>query len=102
MVQKINFQDFVDGFKKAGRENQFSYDALKLIFEFMEEIEEVIEKTIEYDVIGICCDFSEYTLKDFNNDFETDFESLDEVEKYLSFDTTVIGKTEDSIVFQNY
>ena len=46
MVQKINFQDFVDGFEKAGRKNQFSYNALKLIFEFLEEIEEVIEKTI--------------------------------------------------------
>jgi hypothetical protein len=60
MKTTVNFNDFVDGFQKMGRENQFSYDGLKLIFDYLESEE------IEFDPIGICCTYTEYTLDEFN------------------------------------
>ena len=101
MKTTVNFSDFVDGFQKMGRENQFSHDGLKLIFDYLESLEEVVEE-IEFDPIGICCTYTEYTLDVFNSDYGTKFSSIEEIEEYLGKHTSVIGKTENSIVFENY
>ena len=92
----VNFSDFVDGFQKMGRENQFSYDGLKLIFDYLESEE------IEFDPIGICCTYTEYTLDEFNSDYETKFKTLQEVEDYVSFRSDTVGLTENSIIIKNY
>jgi len=102
MKTTVNFSDFVDGFTKLElRKDQFSYDGLKLIFDYLESLEEDGEE-IEFDPIGICSDFTETTVLEFNSDYGTKFSSIEEIEEYLDQHTSVIGRTEDSIVFENY
>ena len=96
MKTTVSFSDFVDGFTKLGRGNQFSCDGLKLIFDYLEGEE------IEFDPIGICSEFTETTVPEFNSDYGTKFSSIEEIEEYLDQHTFVVGKTEDSIVFENY
>ena len=95
MKTTVNFSDFVDGFQKMGRENQFSHDGLKLIFDYL-------ESEIEFDPIAICCNFTESTLDDINNDFDKNFKSLSATRKFLEEQTNVIGITNDSIVYENF
>lgn len=59
MIKSINFSDFCDAFFNTGRNEQFSYDAKKVIFEYLEDLEEHTGEQIELDVIAICCDFME-------------------------------------------
>ena len=102
MKTTVNFSDFVDGFTKLElRKDQFSYDGLKLIFDYLESFEEDGEE-IEFDPIGICCIYTEYTPDEFNSDYGTKFSSIEEIEEYLDQHTSVIGRTNDSIVFENY
>ena len=102
MKTTVNFSDFVDGFTKLElRKDQFSYDGLKLIFDYLESLEEDGEE-IEFDPIGICSDFTETTVPEFNSDYGTKFSSIEEIEEYLDQHTFVVGKTKDSIVFVNY
>ena len=102
MKTTVNFSDFVDGFTKLEfRKDQFSYDGLKLIFDYLESFEEDGED-IEFDPIGICSDFTETTVPEFNSDYGTKFSSIEEIEEYLDQHTSVIGRTNDSIVFENY
>ena len=101
MKTTVNFSDFVDGFQKIGRGNQFSYDGLKLIFDYLESLEEYGEE-IEFDPIGICSEFTETTVPEFNSDYGTKFSSIEEIEEYLDQPTFVVGRTKDSIVFENY
>ena len=95
MKTTVNFSDFVDGFQKMGRENQFSHDGLKLIFDYL-------ESEIEFDPIAICCNFTESTLDDINNDFGKNFKFLWYARKFLEEQTNVIGATNDSIVYENF
>ena len=68
MKTTVTFSDFVDGFTKLEfRKDQFSYDGLKLIFDYLESFEEDGEE-IEFDPIGICSDFTETTVPEFNSD----------------------------------
>ena len=102
MKTTVTFSDFVDGFTKLElRKDQFSYDGLKLIFDYLESLEEDGEE-IEFDPIGICSEFTETTVPEFNSDYGTKFSSIEEIEEYLGKHTSVIGRTKDSIVFENY
>ncbi len=59
MYKIINQASFVSEFEQSERKNQFSYAALRAIFDYITEIEEGGEE-IELDVISICCDWCEY------------------------------------------
>jgi len=102
MKKTVNFSDFVDGFQKIGRGNQFSSDGLTIMFNYLENLEEEIGEEIEFDPIGICCTYTEYTLDEFNSDYETKFKTLQEVEDYVSFRSDTVGLTENSIIIENY
>ena len=60
MKQTITEYQFVDSFRHAGRESQFSVPARRALFEHFEIIEQYQDEEIELDPIGICCDFAEY------------------------------------------
>lgn len=42
------------------REDQFTYEGKKGLFEFVEEYEEATGDEQEFDPIALCCDFTEY------------------------------------------
>ena len=64
---------FRDRFQAMGRKENFTYQALGVIFEEMNERNE----SIELDVIGICCDWSEYTLAELEGDYDEAKEAMD-------------------------
>jgi hypothetical protein len=60
MKQTITRGDFHDAFEKMGRKDNFSYDGLDALFEYLEDYEEGTGEEMELDVIALCCDFFEY------------------------------------------
>ena len=60
MKQTINSYDFMDAFRTHGRQDQFSFDGLRALFAYLEEMEEGMGEEMELDVIALCCDFSEF------------------------------------------
>jgi hypothetical protein len=54
----MNDLDFRDMMNREGSDyaNQFSYEALGLLFEHLSELDE----DYEFETIGICCDWTEY------------------------------------------
>ena len=60
MKQTITEYMFVEAFRHAGRETQFSVPARRALFAHLEEFEEESGKELELDPIAICCEFAEY------------------------------------------
>ena len=58
IIETVNEHDFLDAFRNT-RPNNFSYEALKELFEYYDNLSEDTEKNIELDVIAICCEWSE-------------------------------------------
>ena len=105
MKQRVNQYDFEQAFRSHGRfggdHDNFSYEALQLLFEYFEELEDSCDTEIELDVIAICCDFTEATKAELVSDYEIELNSLntededeDEVSAYLQDNTSYVGKTE--------
>lgn len=60
MKQTVTEYMFVDSFRHAGRESQFTVPARRAIFAHLESLEDDIGTEFELDPVGICCEFAEY------------------------------------------
>ena len=87
MIRTINQYDFIDAFKKMGREENFSYDGLIALYDYLEMFEDDTGQSIELDVIALCCGFTEYdNLKEFQADYGDEYETIEDIQNA----TTVI------------
>ena len=108
MKQSINFSAFVDAFHAYKRYDQFGYEALKVIFDYLEEYEDSTGEEIELDVIAICCDYTVQGHTGIAQDYSIDLSDAegdaDEEEQivldYLSDHTIVLGTCDSGIVYQ--
>ena len=102
MIQTINVSDFRDAFRACGRKDQFSYEGLGALFEYLEEI----DPDFDLDVIALCCDYSEDSLKGIAEAYGIDLpEDQDEIEHkeivrdYLDNHTSVVGETPNGFIY---
>lgn len=110
MIQSIGFCQFQDSFNSI-RPDNFSYEGLKALYEWLEELEEDTGETVELDVVALCCKFSEYEsavscVKQCGYDFPVltndDVEDKeDELLECLRDSTTVI-EFDGGIIIQNF
>jgi hypothetical protein len=100
IVQTINEHLFREAFKDKGRGDQFSYDGLGLLFDYLEQVSDDCDKPYELDVIGLCCDFAEGTPEEIARDYAID---IDEVTWYLQQNSVIVGETyEGTIVYRQF
>ncbi len=110
MKKTINFYEFERAFAGMDRKENFSYEGLKLLFEYLEEMEEDAGIEIELDVVGLCCEYSEYeSLEEIAENYGIEGEE-DEIEEYLmdhtdfvskEFKTWEYGEKEDLCIIKN-
>lgn len=105
MIQTINLHDFRQAFHNMGRGEQFSYEALELIYDFFEEN----SPDSELDVIAICCEFEEMSIEQIIRSYSIDCDEVEDDEifshvmDYLEEHTSVVGQIDEcSIVFQSF
>ena len=103
LVKEVTFYGFLEEFERHGREDQFTYGGKKALFDYLEELSEDLGEPIELDVIGICCDFTEYSsLEEFSNDYSyTIGEDINDIEDIQDY-TTVIQIDSQSFIIQNF
>ena len=111
MKTTVSRYDFERAFVDADRKENFSYEALGLLFDYFEDYEEQTGEEIEFDVIAICCDYSEDTVQDIARNYSIDLNDADPeaddyedqcrqiVFDYLSDRTSVVGDTADGFVY---
>lgn len=108
MKTTVNLYEFRDAFRSI-RPDNFSYEGLAVLFDYLEQLGEDIGEEIELDVIAICCDFSEDTWEGIaeNYGLELDPEADDEdneasVIDYLSNQGAYIGEAKGSIIYRDF
>lgn len=79
---------FRQAFYHAGRKDQFSYEALGMLFDYLEEV----EPDYELDVIELCCYYCEMTPEQVCASYRTELN--DNIEEFLQENTVYIGKTD--------
>jgi len=86
MKQTVSHNNFIDAFRAMDRVNNFGFDGLTALFKHLEEYEEETNEEIEFDVISLCCDYTQY---DSLEDCLAEYDNIDTLEE-LQNHTTVI------------
>jgi hypothetical protein len=109
MKTTVDFSDFERAFADYNRKENFSYEGLRLLFEYFEEYEESTGEEVELDVIALCCDYAESSLSELASDYGIDLEGLegeDRIEAIVSYmeqNTYVLGMVDDeTMVYQQF
>ena len=76
MYQYVTRTNFADSFKEA-RPDNFNYDGLMVLFDHLEELEQEEGKMMDFDVIGLCCSYSQRTAEELFQDYGYRFEGSD-------------------------
>jgi len=110
MKTTVYFSEFCDYFHKI-RPDNFSYQGLRVLFDYLEEIDNSCGEESELDVIGLCCDFAESDWQTIAADYDSSIEldkSKNENEQkaqvldFLADQGALIGETSDSIVYRQF
>jgi len=97
MKQTMNEFDFKNEFKKI-RPDNFSYDGLTALYDYLIQYEENCDTELEFDPIAYCCEYTEFdSFEDVKINY--DVKTLKELE-----DNTTVLKIPNSekLVIQNY
>ena len=79
MKSNVTEHMFIDGFRECNREDNFSYEGRKALYEYFIEME-YDEFEIEYDPIAVCCEYTEYDdIDEFNEAYGTEYEDFDDI-----------------------
>jgi len=60
MKQTVTEYQFIESFRHAGRETQFSVPARRALFAHLEDYEKETCFELELDPIALCCEWAEY------------------------------------------
>lgn len=113
MKQNVNFYSFRDAFQRMDRMNNFPGNGLSNLFDHLEAYEDETGEEIELDVIALCCDYSQCSFKEVEQDYriEVDYsdckteEEKEEARKeqvldYLNDNTMVVGECNaDEVIY---
>ena len=106
MKSTVNKSAFMDAFSSMDRYNQFGYEGLSVLFDYLEEYEDSAGEEIELDVIALCCDYSHDSIEDIAANYDIDLSDCDDdeakreaVEEYLNENTTICGSTDSGFVY---
>jgi len=100
MKQYISKYHFTNWFLSSDTyKNNFSYEGLNSLFDYLEQFEEDMGKEMEFDPVAICCEYSEY------ENFEEIKNNYDCIENYedLENNTSIIEiENTDRLIIQDF
>lgn len=104
----VSFSEFSDSFRDI-RPDNFSYQALRILFSYFEQYEDETGEDIELDVIAICCDFSEDSFEniadqygiELDEEMDEDFQKQQVIE-HLEGEGAYVGDSINGIVYRNF
>jgi hypothetical protein len=107
IVQTINSAtQFADMFKQSSRADQFSYEALEAIYEYLDDFSRNTGENIELDIVSICCEWYEMTWQEVAEQYNVDLsdctdddECIKAIDAYLWEETQSINLDNGSFVF---
>lgn len=86
IIKTIDLYDFRRAFADYDRADQFSYEGLEALFDWLEELSVETGEPYELDVIALCCEFTEYSdLSEIQANYSsTDIDSIEDLRDHTS------------------
>ena len=91
IIETVTETSFIDAFRRMDRLDGWTYDGLRALYSYLDELSDDTGEPIELDVIALCCDYAEHdnaleAAKEYGYEDEDEGQALD----WLQDHTTVI------------
>ena len=97
IVKTIDIYEFRRAFADYNRADQFSYEGLGALFDWLEEMSDGCTEPYELDVIALCCEFTEYSdLEEIKQAYNT-INTIDDLH-----DRTIAIEFDGGIIIQDF
>jgi len=98
MIYKtIDIYDFRAAFTDYDRNNEFSYEGLGALFDWLSEMANDCTEPYELDVIALCCEFTEYSdLAEIKQAYNT-INTIDDLH-----DRTIAIEFDGGVIIQDF
>ena len=106
IVQTVDLYEFREAFRRMNRQDQFSYEGLEVLFDYLDNLSEDTGEPIELDVVALCGEYYESSIDELIENYDIDvsdaadeFEKEDIVRDYLTDNTIVCGEVDGGFVY---
>jgi len=95
----ITSTEFINEFRSSDTyRNNFSYDGLVALFDYLEELESSTGEEMEFDIVGIACDFTEYaSIAEFRENYGDEYKTWDDV-----YEVATVISVDDGAIVQDF
>lgn len=105
MKTSVSFYQFCDAFQDAGRQDQFSYDAKRALFDYIEQYEADCGTEYELDPTALCHEYEEADVIDIIKQYAIEIEEnsdedevKEQVIEWLQDNTQYVGEGKDNML----
>jgi len=100
MITTINKDEFINSFMSSDNyKHKYSREALNALYDYLENLEESLDEQFEFDMVSICCEWTEYDNLDEVQENYNNIESVEDLEEK----TEVIQFTNsDKLIIRNF
>lgn len=110
ITMTLDKHDFRNQFGAYNRADQFSYEGLEVLFDYLDNLSDETGENIKLDVVALCCEYQESTIQEIIEYYSIDVSDADGdedeireiVHNYLNESTALCGETEDGFVFAQF
>ncbi len=96
-IQKYQFRDW---FRSSDNyRNNFSYDGLGALFDYIEELENDMGEEIEFDPIALCCAYSEYESFE---ELQDDYDNIESIDDLYDWTTVIHIPDSDGLIIHQF
>lgn len=102
MKTTVTFSNFCDAFRAMDRNDNFSYEGKRALFDYIEQYEQDCGVELELDVIALCCEYNEDHWQDIAHNYCIDLSAADTDEgrqsivwDYLEYHTQLVGELDN-------
>jgi len=98
MKTTITYNEFINAFESSDTyRNNFSRDGLIALFDYLEDLEHSTGEEMEFDMVGIACDFTEYaSIAEFRENYGTEYKTWEDV-----YEVATVISVDDGAIVEN-
>jgi len=100
ITMTVTESQFIREFDEMGRSNNFSPLARRKLYERMEDFSQDMGEDVDFDVIGICCEWSEMSAEELieaygeeSEGFDTVYQRVHEASEIIEVDAVGVEPT---------
>ena len=107
MKQTINKTQFIDAFQSSQYKDNFSYDGLGMLYEYLEDLADETGEEYDLDLVALACEFTESSYDEVISDYslisdDDNSSKQQDVLDYLEYNTVVCNYNDDIVLYHQF